>query len=144
MTVGSLGMNTNPRKRGGNSREADGPARTTADATPTLVGMIQRMNAGSTLEEQLSRAFTRLGHPFTASGVSTSWSGAERLVRRLTGLGCYLEIQAHADHCLCRVLRVLKGNALSKQLASMDAPSMPEAVAKAALLTLVEMEPPSA
>jgi hypothetical protein len=106
--------------------------------------MIQRMKAGPVLEEQLNRAFTRLGHPFTASGVSTSWSGAERLVRRLIELGCYLEMQTHADHCVCRVLRVLKGNALSKQLASMNAPALPEAVAKAALLTLVEMEPPSA
>jgi len=37
---------------------------------------------------------------------------------------------------------MLKGNAIAKQLASMQAPSLPEAVAKAALLTLVEMEPP--
>ncbi|HEY7310528.1 MAG TPA: hypothetical protein VH643_14285 [Gemmataceae bacterium] len=126
------------------SREADGPSRTTADATPTVIGMIQSMKAGPKLEERLSRAFTLLGHPFTASGVSTSWSGAERLVRRLTTLGCYVEIQTHADHCLCKILRILKGNALSKQLASMDAPSLPEAIAKAALLTLVEMQPPTA
>jgi hypothetical protein len=126
------------------SREANGPSRTTADATPDVIGMIQSMNAGPKLEEQLSRAFGRLGDPFTASGVSTSWSGAERLVRRLTTLGCYVEIQTYADHCLCRILRILKGNALSKQLASMDAPSLPEAIAKAALLTLFEMEPPTA
>lgn len=144
MTTGSPGMNTNSSKRGVSTREPVGPSRTTADATPTITGMIQRMKAGPTLEEQLSQAFNRLGQPFTASGVSTSWSGAERLVRRLTALGCYLEVQTYADHCLCRVLRILKGNALSKQLASMDAPSLPEAVAKAALLTLVEMEPPSA
>lgn len=144
MTPGNPGMNVNPRKRGVGAREGGGPSRTTADATPTLVGMIQHMNAGPSLEEQLSRAFSRLGQPFTASGVSTSWAGAERLVRRLTALGCYLEMQTYADRCLCRVLRILKGNALSKQLASMDAPALPEAVAKAALLTLLEMEPPSA
>jgi hypothetical protein len=37
----------------------------------------------------------------------------------------------------------LKGNAVAKQLASMQAGSLPEAIAKAALLTLVEMQPPS-
>lgn len=136
-------MNTNPRKRGAGSRD-DGSSRTTADATPSLVGMIQRMKAGPALEEQLNRAFSRMGQPFTASGVSTSWSGSERLVRHLIALGCYLEIQVHADRCHCRVLRILRGNALSKQLASIDAPALPEAIAKAALLTLFEMEPPTA
>ncbi len=135
-------MNSNPRKRGANSRKDDG-SRTTADATPALAGAIQAMSAGASLEQQLSRAFSRLGQPFDAAGVSLSWSGAERLMKRLTALGCYLEIQTHANRSLCRVLRVLKGNALAKQLARMEAPSLPEAVAKAALLTLVEMEPPS-
>jgi hypothetical protein len=106
--------------------------------------MIQGLSAGPSLEQQLARAFTRLGQPFDTTGVSTSWAGAERLTERLTALGCYVEMQAHAGHCLCRILRVLKGNALAKQLASMEASSLPEAIAKAALLTLVEMEPPAA
>lgn len=100
------------------------------------------MRAGATLEQHLSRAFARLGQPFDASGVSLSWTGAERLVKRLNALGCYLEIQTHASHCCCRVLHVLKGNAVAKQLASMQAPSLPEAVAKAALLSILEMQPP--
>jgi hypothetical protein len=136
-------MNSNPRKRSGSSRKAEQDSRTTADTTPALAGMIQSLSAGASLERQLSQAFTRLGQPFEAAGVSISWSGAERLVKRLTALGCYLEIQAHADHANCRILHVLKGNAIAKQLASMHAPSLPEAIAKAALLTLVEMQPPS-
>lgn len=118
-------------------------SRTTADSTPALAGVIENMTAGATLEHQLSRAFDRLGEPFEATGVSLSWTGAERLVKRLNALGCYLEIQTHAGHCYCRILHVLKGNAIAKQLANMTAPSLPEAIAKAALLTLVEMQPPS-
>ena len=136
-------MNSNPRKRGVSSRKAEQDSRTTADTTPALAGMIQNMNAGASLEQQLARAFMRLGQPFEAAGVSISWSGVERLVKRLTALGCYLEIQTHAGHSHCRILHVLKGNAIAKQLASMQAPSLPEAIAKAALLTLVEMQPPS-
>jgi hypothetical protein len=105
--------------------------------------MIRDMNPGHTLEQQIGRAFTRLGQPFDPAGVSTSWSGAERLVQRLTALGCSLEIHVHERHCRCRVLHVLKGNALAKQLALMEAAALPEAVAKAALLSLVAMEPPS-
>ncbi|MGH7172258.1 MAG: hypothetical protein ACRELG_18435 [Gemmataceae bacterium] len=136
-------MNSNSRKRGASSRKSDEDSRTTADTTPALAGMIGGMNAGASLEQQLSRAFLRLGQPFEAAGVSLSWSGCERLVKRLTALGCYLEIQTHAGQTHCRILHVLKGNAIAKQLASMQAPSLPEAIAKAALLTLVEMQPPS-
>jgi hypothetical protein len=136
-------MSSNPRKRGAASRKDEESSRTTADTTPALVGIIEHMNAGAALEHQLSRAFSRLGQPFDAAGVSLSWTGAERLVKRLNALGCYLEIQTHPDHCCCRVLHILKGNAIAKQLASMTGPSMPEAVAKAALLTLLEMQPPS-
>lgn len=136
-------MSSNPLKRRAGSRKSEEDSRTTADATPALAGMIEGMNAGANLEQQLGRAFARLGQPFDTTGVSVSWVGVERLVQRLTSLGCYLEIQTHAGFSVCRVLRMLKGNAIAKQLASMQAASLPEAVAKAALLTLVEMEPPS-
>ncbi len=136
-------MSSNPRKREASSPKDRETSRTTADATPAVATLIENMSAGATLEQQLSRAFARLGQPFDAVGVSLSWTGAERLVKRLNALGCYLEIQTHAGHCCCRVLHVLKGNAIAKQLASMRAPSLPEAIAKAALLSLVEMQPPS-
>ena len=135
-------MSDIPQKRRVNARKTEEESRTTADATPALASAIEAMNAGSSLEHQLGRAFARLGQPFEAAGVSLSWNGTERLIKRMTALGCYLEIQTHADFSLCRILRMLKGNAIAKQLASMQAPSLPEAVAKAALLTLVEMEPP--
>jgi hypothetical protein len=76
-----------------------------------------------------------------APGVSTTWEGARQLVERMNVLGCYVEAQLHADRCLCRMLRVLSGNVVSKQLASVEAPSLPEAVAKAALLACLEMQP---
>jgi hypothetical protein len=136
-------MNTTPQRRGANSRPGEPTSLTTADATPALAGIIRDMNPGYVLEQQIGRAFTRLGQPFDPAGVSTSWSGAERLVQRLTALGCSLKIQARERHCRCRILHVLKGNALAKQLAIMEAASLPEAVAKAVLLTLVAMEPPS-
>jgi hypothetical protein len=136
-------MSNTSRNRGLNARKKDDPSRTTADATPALAGLIENMSPGASLENQLSRAFSRLGQPFEAAGVSLSWTGAERLVKRLTALGCYLELQTHEGYCCCRILHVLKGNAIAKQLASMQATSLPEAIAKAALLTLVEMQPPS-
>jgi hypothetical protein len=135
-------MSTNPQRRGANARPGEGAARTTAEAT--VPGMIRDMNPGYALEQQIGRAFTRLGQPFDPAGISTSWSGAERLVQRLTALGCSLDIQVQERHCRCRIFRVLKGNALMKQLASIEAAALPEAVAKAALLTLVAMQPPSA
>ncbi len=136
-------MSSNPGKRGASAPKDVDTSRTTADSTPALASIIEGMSAGSKLEHQLNRAFERLGQPFNATGVSLSWTGAERLVRRLNELGCYLELQTHAEHCNCRVLHVLKGNAVAKQLATMRAPSLPEAIAKAALLALVEMQPPS-
>lgn len=136
-------MSSNPGKRRASSPKDVDTSRTTADTTPALAGIIESMTAGAKLEHQLNRAFQRLGESFDAAGVSLSWTGSERLVKRLNTLGCYLELQAHSDHCTCRVLHVLKGNAVAKQLATMRAPSLPEAIAKAALLALVEMQPPS-
>jgi hypothetical protein len=136
-------MSTNPRKRGSSSRKGPTHSRTTADATPTLAGMVRAMPPGPALDEQIGRAFARLGQTIDTVGLSTTWGGAQQLIERLTALGYYLELQTHANRSLCRILKVLTGNAISKQLASTDAVSLPEAVAKAALLTLLETEPPS-
>jgi hypothetical protein len=111
---------------------------------PNLAGLIRDMHPGYALEQHIGRAFNRLGQPFDPADVSTSWSGVERLVQRLTAWGFVLLLQVQEHQCRCRILLVLEGNALAKQLASMEAVALPEAVAKAALLTLVEMEPPSA
>jgi hypothetical protein len=99
------------------------------------------MEAGPALDDMLGRSVLFPGLDVPAPGVSTSWDGARQLVERLTALGCYLEAQVHADRCLCRVLRVLSGNVVAKQLASVEAATLPEAVAKAALLACLEMQP---
>ncbi len=91
----------------------------------------------------VARALQRLGQSLPAAGLSTTWDGMGGVMRALTALGCYLETQAHADRCLCRVSRVLKGNAVAKQLASAEAAQAPEAVARAAILACLEMEPPA-
>jgi hypothetical protein len=105
--------------------------------------MVRAMTAGPALDEQIGRAFSRQGQPIESAGLSTTWKGAQQLIERLTNLGYYLELQTHSNRSVCRVLRVLTGNAISKQLASTEAVSLPEAVAKAALLTLLQTEPPS-
>jgi hypothetical protein len=136
-------MNTNSRKRGGMSRQDRLTSRTTADATPALAGVIEAMSAGSALDEHVGRSFARLGRKLYTPGLSTTWVGAQELVEALTALGYYVEFQLHATRCLCRVLRVLKGNAISKQLAGAEGETLPEAAAKAALLALMEIEPPA-
>jgi hypothetical protein len=137
-------MSNNPRRRSKSSQEIPATSRTTAHAAPNLLSMVQGMSAGSALDEQVERAFARLGHKLYAPGLSQTWVGAQQLIESLTHLGHYVELQVHADRCRCRVLRVLKGNALAKQLATIDAATLPEAIAKASLLTLLGVEPPSA
>jgi hypothetical protein len=137
-------MNNKPRRRGRQSPDGEESSRTTAQAAPNLTALIHGMSAGSALDEQVGRAFERVGHKLYSPGLSQTWVGAQQLVESLTHLGYYVELQVHAGHCLCRVLRVLKGNAIAKQLAAIDAATLPEAVAKASLLTLLALEPPSA
>ena len=50
-------------------------------------------------------------------------------------------MQVHADQCFCEVLRVLEGAAVAKQLAIADGPTLPETVAKAAVVACLEMQP---
>jgi hypothetical protein len=120
------------------------PKGTTADVTPTLAAAVRAIPVGPSLDDMVARALGRLGYSLPAAGLSTTWEGVGRLVVALTTLGCYLETQVHADRCLCRVSRVLKGNAVAKQLASAEGPHVSEAVARAAILACLEMEPPGA
>jgi hypothetical protein len=133
-------MSSNPRRPGGRVRPSSG---TTADVTPTLAAAVQAMPPGPGLDGHVATALGRLGESLPADGLSTTWEGARRLVERLTAMGYYLEMQIHADRCLCRVLKVLRGNAVSKQLAGAEGPCLPEAVAKAALLAFLEAQPPA-
>ncbi|HZY83789.1 MAG TPA: hypothetical protein VFE78_03095 [Gemmataceae bacterium] len=117
------------------------PARTTADATLTLAAAVRALAAGPALDGRLTQALARLGQRLDAAGLSTTWEGAGRVVACVTKLGWYLETQVHAGDCLCRVAQVLRGNAVAKQLASAQAATLPEALAKAALLAALEAEP---
>jgi hypothetical protein len=133
MASSSRRPNHDPSKR---------PSGTTADVTPTLAQGLRTVAVGQALDELLRRALERLGQRPQPVGLSTTWEGAQTVSHCLTALGCYLETQVHADRTLCRVLRVLKGNALAKQLSTAEAPELPEALARAALLACMEMEPP--
>jgi hypothetical protein len=114
---------------------------TTADATPSLSTAIRKMAAGHALDEMVGRTVLGLARPEKAHGASTSWDEMRRVVKRLTVLGCYVQMQAHADQSFCEVLRVLEGAAVAKQLAFADAPQLPEAVAKAAVIACLQMQP---
>jgi len=118
-------------------------AHSTADATPSLSAAIRNLTAGTALDDMVGRTVLGLTRPETARGISTSWDGVRRIVERLTALGCYVQIQVHADQCFCEVLRVLDGAAVAKQLAIADAPRLPEAIAKAAVVACLEMQPPT-
>ena len=89
----------------------------------------------------VGRTVFGLVRPEDAHGISTSWRGIRRIVERLTTLGCYLQMQVHADHSYCEVLRVLEGAAVAKQLAVAEGLALPEAVAKAAVIACLEMQP---
>jgi hypothetical protein len=115
--------------------------RTTSDANLNLSENIRRLSAGPVLDEMVGGGVLGLVRPADAHGISTSWRGMRRIVDRLTSLGCYVQMQVHADHSFCEVLRVLEGAAVAKQLAVADGPSLPETVAKAAVLAWLEMHP---
>ena len=114
---------------------------TTADATPSVSVAIRTMTAGRALDEMVGRTVLGLARPEKAHGVSTSWEEMRRVVSRLTTLGCYVQMQVHANQAFCEVLRVLEGAAVAKQLAVADAPQLPEAVAKAAVIACLVMQP---
>jgi hypothetical protein len=115
--------------------------RTTSDANLNLSETVRRLSAGNELDEMVGRSVLGLARQEDAHGVSTSWRGIRRIVDRLTKLGCYVQMQVHADRSYCEVLRVLEGAAVAKQLAFAEGTSLPETVAKAAVLACLEMHP---
>jgi hypothetical protein len=115
--------------------------RTTNDVTLSLSEAVRRLTAGHELDEWVARAVFGLVRFEEAHGISTSWRGIRRIVDRLTALGCYVQMQVHADRSYCEVLRVLEGAAVAKQLAIADGPTLPETVAKAAVIACLEMQP---
>jgi hypothetical protein len=132
-------MKPEPRRRG--SGRPGKPAHTTADATPTLSTAILAMSAGAALDELVGRSVLGLAQTCRPRGLSTTWEGARQVVARMTKLGCYVQVQIHADRSVCQVMRVLEGAAVAKQLAHADARETPEAVAKAAAIACLQMQP---
>jgi hypothetical protein len=132
-------MKLEPRRRG--SGKLGSPAHTTADATPTLNAAILAMRAGAALDELVGRSVLGLAQPGRPRGLSTTWDGARQVVAGLTKLGCYVQLQIHADRSVCQVMRVLEGAAVAKQLAHAEGAEPPEAVAKAAALACIQMQP---
>jgi hypothetical protein len=115
--------------------------RTTNDATLSLSESVRRMSAGPTLDGMVAQIVFGQPRAEGLSGISGSWRGTRQIVNRLTKLGCYVQMQVHADHAFCEVLRVLEGAAVAKQLAVAEGPALPEAVAKAAVIACLEMQP---
>jgi hypothetical protein len=108
-----------------------------------MVAAIRAMRPGNVLDQLVVQCLERHGQQVAAKGLSTTWEGARQVAGRLTALGCYLEMQLHGDTCLCRVLRTLEGNAVAMLLGSAPAPKLPEAVAKAAIIACIGMQPPA-
>src|SRR5436305_6224081 len=106
-----MGMKSVPRRVPQGKYSPVG-APTTADSMPTLGAAVLGLKAGQALDELVKRSLPGLTAAEKGCGFSTSWVGAARVVARLTRLGCYLELQVHENSCICRVLRVLPGNAV--------------------------------
>jgi hypothetical protein len=115
--------------------------RTTGDATPSVSESVRRLPPGHQLDGIVASTVFGLEDPEVLHGISGSWRGIRRIVDRLTKLGCYVQMQVHADHAYCEVLRALEGAAVAKHLAAADGLTLPEAVAKAAVIACLEMQP---
>jgi hypothetical protein len=135
-------MKPEPRRRG--SGKQGNSAHTTADATPTLSAAIVAMPAGAALDELVGRSVLGLAQPGRPRDLSTSWDGARQVTARLAQLGCYVQLQIHGDRSICQVMRILEGAAVAKQLAHAEGAGAPEAIAKAAAIACLQMQPHSA
>jgi hypothetical protein len=132
-------MKPEPRRRG--SEKQVGSTHTTAHATPTLSAAILAMRAGSTLDDLVGRSVLGTAHMGRTRGLSTTWEGFRQIVAHVTKLGCFVQLQIHPDRSTCQVMRVLEGAAVAKQLAHAEAAETPEAVAKAAAIACLQMQP---
>jgi hypothetical protein len=133
-------MKSEPRRRG-SGRTGSSPSSTTADATPTLSRAIKALEAGPRLDELVGRSVLAIPVPGKARGLSTTWDGMRQVLARLTSLGCHVHMEVQGDECICKVMRVLDGAAVGKQLAVVEAGQVPEAVAKAAVIACLQMHP---
>jgi hypothetical protein len=122
-------------------RKEPSKLRPTSDATLSISAAIRKLQAGHALDEWAGKIVLGLAVPEKAHGISTSWRGVRKIVARLTALGCYVQMQVHANQSFCEVLRVLDGAAVATQLAIAEGAALPEAVTKAAIVACLEMQP---
>jgi hypothetical protein len=115
-------------------------SRTTADATPTLTAAVQAMKAGAQLDELVARTVL----PNRAAGksrtLSTTWDGAHQVISRLTEIQCHVQLHVHGGSTVCTVLRMPDKASKGEQLAVAECPTLPEAVAKAAVLACLQLQ----
>ena len=106
-----------------------------APLAPNLLVAIRNMS-GDALDELVGR-FVLHTEPMRAVGASTTWDGAGRVAAALTALGYDLVTRLSAGKCLCRVSRAEGPNGATRELATAEGASLPEAVARAALLACI-------
>jgi len=112
---------------------------TAANTTPSLNTAVLAMGPGKALDELVERSVLRGSAPGQARGSTTSWEGAQVIVKRLTALECGLRLQVQSGAYNCSVFRIL-GSEEEKELAEAEAHNLPEAVAKAAILACILLE----
>jgi hypothetical protein len=94
--------------------------------------------AGDELDDLVGR-FVLHTDPARARGASTTWEGAGHVAAALTALGCDLVTRIGAERSLCRVSRVEGPDRAVRELATAEGATLPEALARAALLACLEM-----
>ncbi len=103
----------------------------------TLLVAIRKMS-GDELDELVGR-FVLHGDAARARGASSSWDGARRVTKALTAQGCDVVARLSAGKCLCRVSKEEGPKGATRELATAEAATFPEALARAALLACLEM-----
>ena len=106
-------------------------------SSPNLLVAIRNMT-GAELDELVGR-FVLHTEPERARGACTTWEGARRLVEALTALGCEVVTRLGATRCLCRVSRTEGPSGAVRELATAEGATLPESLARAALLACLEM-----
>jgi hypothetical protein len=94
--------------------------------------------SGDGLDELVGR-FVLHTDPARARGVSTTWDGARHVAEAMTAQGCDVVTRLSRGQCLCRVSRQEGPKGAVRELATAEAVTLPEALARAALLACLEM-----
>ncbi len=108
-----------------------------APAAPNLLVAIRKMS-GDPLDELIGR-FVLHTEPVRARGASTTWEGAGRVAAALLTRGCDVVTRLSAGQCFCRVSRAEGPKGATRELATAEGATLPEAVCRAALLACIAL-----